>query len=316
MSVRTAILLGVVVITVGTGAWLGWMVWFRPLTVFAWQTRLALRMAGLKRVTVATPIGPQVAFVGGDGPIMVLLHGAGGQAGAWYRVTRELAKTHRLIVPDLAGHGASAPASGPIEVRQVLIATEAVIGTLADGGKVTLVGNSLGAWVAMLIAHRHPERVAMAVCIDGGAIRGPDLGDRLLPKDRSAARETLALTRDAQTAPVPDFVLDDIVRETRTGPLARLAATAASMESYTLSDAQLHEITVPVRLIWGASDRLVPIEYAERMLGALPDATLVRLDHCGHVPPLECPARLLVALQGALGGEVPRGEVGDRDAAR
>jgi pimeloyl-ACP methyl ester carboxylesterase len=290
-------LLGVVALA---GVWVGWMLRFRPLTVFGWQTRLALRVAGMKRVAVATPVGRQVAFVGGDGPVLVLLHGAGGQAGTWFRVARELAKTHRLIVPDLAGHGASAPVSGPIEVRKVLEAAEAVIGTLSNADRVTLVGNSLGAWIAMLIAHRHPGRVAMAVCIDGGAIRGPDLSARLLPKNRSEARESIALTRDPDRAPVPDFVLDDIVRQARTGPLTRLAATAASMEAYTLSETQLHEITVPVRLIWGASDRLVPIEYAQRMVKTLPDATLATLDRCGHVPPLECPDKLLAALHQAL----------------
>jgi pimeloyl-ACP methyl ester carboxylesterase len=290
-------LLGVVALA---GVWVGWMLRFRPLTVFGWQTRLALRVAGMKRVAVATPVGRQVAFVGGDGPVLVLLHGAGGQAGTWFRVARELAKTHRLIVPDLAGHGASAPVSGPIEVRKVLEAAEAVIGTLSNADRVTLVGNSLGAWIAMLIAHRHPGRVAMAVCIDGGAIRGPDLRALLLPKNRSEARESLAQTRDPERAPVPDFVLDDIVRQARTGPLARFAATAASIEAYTLSDSQLHEITVPVRLIWGASDRLVPIEYAKRMQGALSNVKLFTITGCGHVPPLECPNKLLAVLQQAL----------------
>lgn len=290
-------LLGVVALA---GVWLGWMLRFRPLTVFGWRTRLALRAAGVKRLAVATPAGRQVVFVGGHGPVLVLLHGAGGQAGTWFRVAPELAKTHRLIVPDLAGHGASAPASGPIEVRQVLEAAEAVIGTLANGDRVTLVGNSLGAWIAMLIAHRQPGRVAMAVCIDGGAIRGPDLRARLQPKNRSDARESLAQTRDPERAPVPDFVLDDIVRQAQVGPLARLAATAASMEAYTLSETQLHEITVPVRLIWGASDRLVPIEYAKRMQGALLNVKLFTITGCGHVPPLECPDKFLAALRQAL----------------
>jgi pimeloyl-ACP methyl ester carboxylesterase len=303
MSIRGIVLIVVLAAVAATGVWVGWMFRYRPLTVFTWQTRLALRFTGLHKVRVEAPAGPQVVFVGGAGPTIVLLHGAGGQAGTWFRVAGELARTHRLLVPDLAGHGASAPGSGPIEVRQVLEAVEAEIGTLAPGDRVTLVGNSLGAWIAMLIAHRHPERVAVAVCIDGGAIRGPDLSAHLLPQDRSEARESLALTRDPGRAPVPDFVLDDLVRQARTGPLARLAATAASMEAYTLSDAQLREIKVPVRLIWGASDRLVPIEYAQRMLRALPDATLVTLDRCGHAPPLECPDQLLAALDKALEGE-------------
>ncbi len=277
------------------------MLRYRPLTVFAWQTRLALRTAGLHKVKVATPAGPQFAFVGGTGPAVVLLHGAGDNAGTWFRVVPNLVKAHTLIVPDLAGHGASAPHSGPIEVRAVLDGVEAVLDALAPRQRVVLVGNSLGAWMAMLVARRHPERVALAVCIDGGAMKGSNVHARVLPRTRAEARESVAQTRDLASAPVPDFVLDDIVRQAREGSLARFAATAATMEAYVLDDAQLRELCVPVQLIWGASDRLVPLDYAERMKAQLPQAGLLTIERCGHVPQIECPQELLGALKQALG---------------
>lgn len=277
------------------------MLRYRPLTVFAWQTRLALRTAGLHKVKVPTPAGPQFAFVGGTGPAVVLLHGAGDNAGTWFRVVPNLVKAHTLIVPDLAGHGASAPHSGPIEVRAVLDGVEAVLDALAPRQRVVLVGNSLGAWMAMLVARRHPERVALAVCIDGGAMKGSNVHARVLPRTRAEARESVAQTRDPASAPVPDFVLDDIVRQAREGSLARFAATAATMEAYVLDDTQLRELRVPVQLIWGASDRLVPLDYAERMKAQLPQADLLTIERCGHVPQIECPQELLGALKQALG---------------
>ena len=300
MRARTMVLIAIAALLAAAAAWVGWMVRFRPLTVFAWQERFALRAGGLKRVVVPTPVGPQVAFVGGEGPVLVLLHGAGDQAGTWFRVAPALARTHRLIVPDLAGHGGSAPAAGPIEIRQVLEAAEAVIGRLANGDRVALAGNSLGAWVAMLIAQRHPERVAVAVCIDGGAIKGSNLHARILPADREQARESVAQTRDPGSAPVPGFVLDDVVRQARVGPLARFAATADTMEAYTRSEAELAALATPVGLIWGESDRLVPLDYAERMARALPHVKLFTIPKCGHVPQIECPDRLLAALRTAL----------------
>ena len=124
--------------------------------------------------------------------------------------------------------------------------------------------------------------------------------DGALPRTRAEARESVAQTRDPASAPIPDFVLDDIVRHARVGPLARFAATAATMDRYILDDAQLRALAVPARLIWGASDRLVPLDYAERMKAQLPDSTLTTLDRCGHVPQLECPDRLLAALKQAL----------------
>jgi pimeloyl-ACP methyl ester carboxylesterase len=301
MSVRSVVLAGIVGVVVAAGVWAVWMVRYRPLTVFAWQTRLALRTAGLHRVTVEGPSGPQVAFVGGQGPTVVLLHGAGDNAGTWYRVVPELVRGHTVIVPDLAGHGGSAPKTGPIDVKAVLGGVEAVLAALAPDRKVVLAGNSLGAWMAMLVAYDHPERVALLVCIDGGAIKGSNVHAQVLPKTRAEARESVNQTRDPASAYVPNFVVDDIVRQAREGPLARFAATAATMDSYVLDETQLRTLHVPVQLIWGASDRLIPLDYAERMKAQLPEASLFTIERCGHVPQVECPQQLVFALKQALG---------------
>ena len=300
MRARVIVLIAIVVAVAGAAGWVGWMVRYRPLTVFGWQTRAALRTAGLKKVRVAAPAGLQTVFVGGSGPAVVLLHGAGDTAGTWFKVAPELVGSRTLIVPDLAGHGDSAPRSGPIDLKDVMEGVEAVLDALAPRQKVVLVGNSLGAWVAMLVAQRHPERVSLAVCVDGGAIQANNLHARVLPRNRDEARESVEQTRDRNSPPIPGFVLDDIVRHARTDSLARFAATSATMDRYVLDEAQLREIPVPIRLIWGRSDRLVPLDYAARMKAALPSADLVVLDGCGHVPQLECPDKLLAALKQTL----------------
>ncbi len=300
MKTRLIVLIVILIAVAGVGGWAGWMVRYRPLTVFAWQTRAALRTAGLRKQSIPSPVGPQVAFVGGRGPTVALLHGAGDNAGTWFKVAPALVASHRLVIPDLAGHGGSAPLAGPIAVSDILAGVEAVLDAAAPAEKVVLVGNSLGAWVAMLEAHRRPGRVARIVCVDGGAIRGSNLHARVLPANRDQARESVAQTRDAGSAPVPDFVLDDIVRQARVGPLARFAASAATMEAFVLDDAQVREIATPVTLIWGRSDALVPLDYAERLRAALPSAGLVVLDRCGHVPQVECPDALVGALRQAL----------------
>ncbi|MGE5234801.1 MAG: alpha/beta fold hydrolase [Acidobacteriota bacterium] len=291
------VLIVVLIAVAAVGIWGGWMFRYRPLEVFAWSSRFALGKAGLTKVEVQAPAGQQTVWRGGLGPVMVLLHGAGDQAGTWYRVAPELAKHFTLIVPDLAGHGGSAPSSGPIELSAVLGGVEAEIAQLAGGQRVILVGNSLGAWVATLVAQRHPGWVDRLVLIDGGALKGSNVRARVLPQNRAEARESVAQTRDPGSPPVPDFVLDDIVRQAKEGPLARFAATVSSMDPFVLGEDQLHAIDVPVQIIWGASDRLMPADYPERLLEAFPHATLVRLDRCGHVPQIECPDRLLAALR-------------------
>jgi len=293
--VIAVLLLGLVV---GSALW----VYLRPLSVYAWMGRRTLRAAKLADIAVDTPAGRQHAFVGGSGPVVVLLHGAGDQAGTWSRIAPRLARSFTLIAPDLAGHGESAPHEGPIDVPRILLAAEAVIDRLAERRPVVLVGNSLGAWTAMLIAHRHPEWVGRVVAINGGAITGRHEQARVIPKTLDEAREATAQLRDPGSPAVPGFVLRDIVRQATRGPLARFAATAETMAQWTL-DGRLAELEPPVTLIWGLSDQVMPLDYAQRMVAELPAARLVTLDRCGHVPQVECPEKLLAALLPALEAE-------------
>jgi pimeloyl-ACP methyl ester carboxylesterase len=290
-----AVVAAIVVATLAAGAW----VWLRPLSVYEWMGRRTLRSAGLTRVTVDAPTGRQVAFGGGSGPVLVLLHGAGDQAGTWSRVAPRLVGSYTVIVPDLAGHGGSEPRSGPIDVPRVLDGAEAVIQRLAAGKRVTIVGNSLGGWVAMLVADRHPEWVERVVAVNGGAITGRNQAVRIVPRSVAEAREAMTQLRAPGSAPIPDFVLRDVVRHAKGGSLARFVATANTMSAWTL-DGKLGAIRSPVVLIWGAADQVMPLDYARRMLDELPDARLITLEGCGHVPQQECPEKFLAALRQAL----------------
>lgn len=298
---RSGIVLLAILFARGTAA--GCCMTDHPLDLWAWATRQALIGAGLKPVVIQTEVGAQTAFVGGAGPLLVLLHGAGDQAGTWAQVVPDLSKRYTLVIPDLAGHGDSAPASGPIEASTIFAGLEGVLSSQARGRRMTLVGNSLGAWMAMVLAHRHPDWVERVVAINGGPLKQVSPGVNLLPGSREEARQAMAGLRDVSAPPLPDVVLDDMVRVAKVGPLARFAATAGSVEPWTLTEGQLRNLRVPVRLIWGVSDRLMPLDYARRLLAALPDARLVTLDRCGHIPQQEAPDRLLAVLHDVLAEE-------------
>jgi abhydrolase domain-containing protein 6 len=279
-----------------------WLFVKRPLEVFAWFARRALLKAGLKNVVVPSPVGEQTAFAGGSGPALVFLHGAGDNAGTWFHVARSLAARYRLVIPDLAGHGESAPASGPIPFADILGGLEAVVEHEAGGGRVTLVGNSLGAWLAMVFAARHPERVERVVAVNGGALLGVNTGVNLMPKTREEARETMARLRDPDSPAVPAHVLDDMVRlGAGNGPGRRFFSNAASGVPFILGEGQLREMKIPVRLVWGVSDQLFPLDYAKRMAALLPDVGIIPVERCGHIPQQEAPDRFLPALLKALG---------------
>jgi len=287
--------------------------WKRPLTVYAMMNRRALAKAGLSETMAPSPLGPQAYWSGGTGPTLVLLHGAGDSAGTYATAAGRLVAKYHLVIPDLAGHGHSVPASGPISIGDVITGLEAVMQQGTQDPAIIL-GNSLGAWAALLYARQHPDHVARLVLVNGGALVGdrPDLS--LMPKSRAEAEALMTQLTDPASPPIAGFVLDDVVRQARTGPIARLAQTASTMEQYVL-DGKLQEIRVPVDMLWGESDRLFPPDYARRMMAQLPASRLTTIPRCGHVPPQECPNRFTTALLDVLAKPVPGPEEKDTRAA-
>ena len=105
------------------------------------------------------------------------------------------------------------------------------------------------------------------------------------------------------TPPIPGFVLDDVIRWSRVGPAGRMAARLVDagdeMDEFLLQG-RLHEVEVPVELVWGDADGLFTLDYAQRLLDGLPRARLHPVHGCGHVPHRECPDKTLEALVAAL----------------
>jgi len=297
------IVLAVVAVLLLLGAAAGAIFWKRPLATLAWLGRRRLSAAGFEKHFQTSAVGPQCVFSGGGGGAVVLVHGAGDQAGGWAKIAPRLAKSFAVVAVDLAGHGESAPTEGPLPFATLLAGFDGAMKELPQG-KVTLVGNSLGAWVATVWAKEHPERVQHLVLVNGGPLLGdrPDL--TLQPKNRAEADKTLQALRDPSAPMVPDFVVDDIIHEAATGPIARLAADAKSMSAYLL-DGRLGGFDVPVDLLWGASDKLVSVDYAKRLAAQLPAARLTTIDHCGHAPQVECSKRFAEALMKVLKDPLP-----------
>ncbi|MGA7295171.1 MAG: alpha/beta hydrolase [Terriglobales bacterium] len=291
----------------------------RPLATTVWLRRRALRRAGLRKTKLATAVGRQIIWHGGSGPLLVLLHGAGDQAGTWCKVAPELKRHFQLVIPDLAGHGESDPVAGLLSLGTVLSALEEVVDAVPwRNAPMVLAGNSLGAWMAMLLtekcAQKSPQRVSRVILIDGGPIRHvSEIG--IMPKDRDEARRALDAVLDPSTARPPNFVLDDLVRVSNTGPISRLlAAGEKDMSKYLLEDKLAH-FQLPVDLIWGASDRLVPLDYAKKLQSQLPNCTLTVIEHCGHAPQLERSSELTQVLLRILASGSSHGFAGAQSSS-
>lgn len=267
-----------------------------PLASLEAMSRFSLRRAGAEARTVTAPTGEVRYFVAGKGSPVVLLHGTNDQAGLWAKTVKPLKGSYLFIVPDLPGHGESAPESGPLDLGMMLAAVEAVVDREANQGPVTIVGNSMGGWIALLYAEAHPERVRALVLENSAGLSAPDYsGPSLLPKTREEARAAFAAT--FVRTPIPDSILDDFVRRAPTSPAARMSP--AGFVPYLL-DGRLGSIRVPVTLVWGENDGILPLDYANRLKEALPEADLRTIPNCGHVPHGECSEEFVAILREAL----------------
>lgn len=267
-----------------------------PQSTTAAETRRSLLGAGLLPGTIEGPRGAIRYYEGGQGKTVVLLHGSGSQAGDWHGVVPALLRRYHLLVLDLPGHGESGPAEGALPVSDLADSLGALLDARSAGRPATLIGNSLGGWVSLLYAWRHPERVERVIGISSSGIFAP-LQVPLMPKDREEARRLVAAIRGPHLAVPSDEELDEVVRRIAAGPASRLVA---GLKAEDFLDTKAAEIRVPVELVWGEEDGVLPLDYGRRLAALLPRARFHPLPRCGHMPQVHCPRELTRLLLGLL----------------
>jgi pimeloyl-ACP methyl ester carboxylesterase len=252
------------------------------------SSRRSLARSGLARKTVGTTV--YWASAPSQRPVLVLLHGANDQAGTWASVV-PLLPEFRLIIPDVAGHGASGPATGPITMNAMVDAIRSVIDHEAAGRKVILAGNSLGGWLSMLYAFEHPDSVERLVLEDASGMAWR-LNVPLFPKNREEAALVMRAVHgpDADTS---EATLDALLARTNT-PMSRIALPDAIGH---LVDARLAELKMPVTLIWGRHDGLLPVAYAEALHAKLAGSTLTIIEDAAHIPHRQSPRKFAQCLK-------------------
>lgn len=288
--------------------------WRWPLAFVHTRRRRALAAVARPR-SLTGPRGRLDYWVAGErlgeaaGTTVVFLHGAGDHAGTWAETVAALHDSGlRCLIPDLPGHWKSAPADGPLSLADGVAGLEALLDREAPEGAVSLIGNSMGGWIALLFARAYPHRVARLVLEDGGGVG--EIAVSLLPRDRREAGELMNAVLGPDTRRPAGFVLDHLIRRVAAGPIPRIDATDST--PFRL-DGKLGDLDVPVTVVWGEHDDVLPLEVGEQLTRELPRAELVILPRCGHIPHLECPQRFLPALRRALGLETDRGRETGRE---
>jgi pimeloyl-ACP methyl ester carboxylesterase len=257
---------------------------------FVRMTRGAIAAAGFARREVGgTVYWVSESAVGSRQSAVVLVHGANDQAGTWCTVAPTLAQKHRVFMLDLPGHGESAPKEGPIPISLIVERLEAVIDDAVGNDPVTLVGNSLGGWISMLYALKHPTRVERLVLEASGGLARP-LAVPIVAHTREEAIPILRAVHGPQYEP-QEWVIEALLQRASGSPMLRLT----ELLEHDI-EPRLGQIAVPSTLIWGADDGVLPMSYAEALRDAIPNADLRVIEGAAHIPHMQQPERFLQCL--------------------
>jgi pimeloyl-ACP methyl ester carboxylesterase len=242
----------------------------------------------------------------GSGPPMLLLHGLGGSWQNWLETIPHFARTHRVVAPDLPGFGDSPLPTEPISMPGYAQAMRELMDAL-DISSAVVVGNSMGGFIGIELAVQFPERVERLVLVSAAGItiehqrREPIrtivralefattwVGARAdVVARRPRLRQLLLRTSAAHPEQLPGPIAAEQLRAS--GKPGWLGAFDALL-SYRIRG-RLGEIRCPTLIVWGESDRLVPVRDADEFERAIPGARKVIFRDTGHVAMIERPAR-------------------------
>lgn len=262
--------------------------------------------------------GHKRAFVKtGSGPALLLLHGLGCDHTTWLPVISSLARRYTVIAPDLLGHGRSDKPRADYSVGGYANGMRDLL-TVLGIGKATVVGHSFGGGVAMQFAYQYPERTERLVLVAPGgigrdvtpAIRAMSLpgfqlamGLATMPGLLQATKLGLRSLAATRMSPVRDLdEVADIVQHL-SDRKARSAITHVVRavvdwrgQVVTMADRAYLTHAMPMAVIWGTDDRVIPANHADLARQIAPEATVEVIRNAGHFPHKDHPQRFVKIL--------------------
>jgi pyruvate dehydrogenase E2 component (dihydrolipoamide acetyltransferase) len=262
----------------------------------------------------ATP-EPKTVTVGGlrlntlrmgpeGGVPLVLIHGFGGGLDGWLFNQPALAASHDVLALDLPGHGRSSKEVGAADMAMLI----GVFAGLLDAvgiGRAYLIGHSMGAAVALLFAMKNPGRVTGLTVVAPAGL-GPEVNmdyiERFIGATRRKEMRAVLELLVADPALIGRDMINEVLKYKRLDgvdqALRRLAeGLFPGGRQKTFKPGDLARIPVPISVIWGRNDRILPVGHADHF----PDGVAVhRLDGVGHMPQMEAAAEVNRLIEAAL----------------
>jgi pimeloyl-ACP methyl ester carboxylesterase len=243
----------------------------------------------------------------GQGPLVVLLHGFTGAKENWLPVMRQLARTHRVIAPDLPGWNESSRAAGADYGPSAQVERIAAFLRALGPPPALLVGHSMGGQFTGLLAARHPELVGRVVLMSAAGVRfdenafGRAVVEGKNPFEVRTRGDLHRFLGIVFTKPpfVPWPADEAMVRRRRDNVAFEqevLDRIGRGPEAFALQD-ELGAIRAPVLLLWCRDDKVIDVSSAAIFSAGLRDSRTVLLDDCGHMPMMAKPDAVAAALE-------------------
>jgi 3-oxoadipate enol-lactonase len=241
------------------------------------------------------------AALSGGGTPLVLFHSLLSDRASFETIAPELARSHRVIVPELPGFGGSKAVSGALAAVADRMAE--AVGDAAAGQQPIVLGNGYGGFVALQMAIRHPDIASKLILADCGAAFSEE--GRQAFRNMAAASKAKGLAAITDVAMrrlfAPDFQAahPDLMRDRREAFLETdpevLQAACAQLAELDLRP-ELSKVKMPVLVLVGEHDEATPPPMSHELAELLPNARLKILTGCAHVPQLQAPQAFLDAI--------------------
>jgi pimeloyl-ACP methyl ester carboxylesterase len=259
-----------------------------------------VRLGGVKPVRV-NGLGGYVRDTCGkdnDCSCVALVHGLGDTALTWRNLLRDnksgaLPPGYRLFAFNMPGTRNSAPPS-----TAEGFSLQAQANTLAETLKLscdsqarwTLVGNSLGGWISARLALDHPDLIERLVLVDSAGLHDPsgtiESAGRALAYPTLEGMKDFAARAHHRHRKAPKRVWKALVRRIERSNNEAILKTVTPKDYL---DKEISQLKIPTDIIWGQSDRVIPLDMGRRFAELIDGSTFRSIQACGHVPQAECP---------------------------
>jgi pimeloyl-ACP methyl ester carboxylesterase len=254
--------------------------------------------------------------IAGSGPAILLVHGIGDNSTTWDVIHAKLAQRFTVIAPDLLGHGKSDKPRADYSVAAYANGMRDLLSVL-DIERVTIVGHSLGGGVAMQFAYQFPQLVERLILVSAGGVT-KDVNFVLRLASLPMGSEALAVLRLPLVLPavqiagrivgqafgttalghdLPNMlrVLNDLPERTASAAFSRTLRAVVDWRGQivTMLDRCYLTEAIPVQIIWGTKDAVVPVRHARMAHSAMPGSRLEIFEGSGHFPFHHDPARFI-----------------------